>query len=82
MDMLFTKDELASSLMFKSKGKSTKPPLDKERVEKMFKLIEEKFKDDQTYQQQWDLKAFITKANQKCRDTSRHVKVELEEPER
>ena len=57
-------------------------PLDKERVEKMFKLIEEKFKDDQTYQQQWDLKAFITKANQKCRDTSRHVKVELEEPER
>ena len=34
MDMLFMKDELAGSLMFESKGKSTKPPLDKERVEK------------------------------------------------
>ena len=72
--------ELAGSLMFESKGKSTKLPLDKERVEKMFKLIEEKFKDDQTYQQQWDLKAFIAKANQKCRGTLRHLKVELEEP--
>lgn len=52
-------------------------PLDKEQVGKLLKLIEEKFKNDQSYKQQWDVKAFISKGNQKCQDALRHVKQKL-----
>ena len=37
---------MADSLMFESKKKSKKPVLDKQRVAKIFRMIEEKFKDD------------------------------------
>ena len=42
MDMLFDKEELRTSLLFESK-KSEKLCLDKERVAKLFELIEDKF---------------------------------------
>ena len=38
MDVLFSKEEMASSLLFESK--STKPPLDKDRVDTMLDLVE------------------------------------------
>ena len=62
MDIFFTKEELATSLLFKSK-KSDKPALDKERVEKILRLI------DKRYDTKWDLKTLTAKANQKCRDS-------------
>ena len=62
MDIMFTKEELASSLLFKSK-KSDKPGLDKVRVERMLQYME------QRYGNSWDLKMFTLKANQKCRDS-------------
>ncbi len=62
MDMLFTKEELFSSLLMKSK-KSTKPPLDKTRVQRLIMLVEKRFNDG------WDLKKLVSKANQKCRDS-------------
>ena len=62
LDMLFTKDELAVSLLFKSK-KSEKPGLDKDRVEKLLKCLEKRYGNDG-----WDLKTLVAKVNQKCRD--------------
>lgn len=62
MDIMFTKAELSSSLLFKSK-KSKKPSLDKVRVERMLQYME------QRYGLTWDLKTFTGKANQKCRDS-------------
>ena len=40
MDVLFSKEEMASSLLLESK--SNKPPLDKDRVNTMFDLIDKK----------------------------------------
>lgn len=72
MDVLFEKGEMASSLLFEPTKKcSSKPGLDKERVSKLFKMIEEKFGADEKYQKEWDLKLFIRKANQKCRDAGK-----------
>ena len=62
MDTLFTKEELGTSLLFKSK-KSCKPGLDGKRVQQMLNLIEKRYKADT-----WDLKTLTAKANQKCRD--------------
>lgn len=61
MDLFFTKGEMASSLLFQLK-KSEKPPLDKERVNKMIRFIEKR------YPSGWDLKTLTAKVNQKCRD--------------
>ena len=61
VDILFTKEELQSSLLFKSK-KSDKPGLDQGRVEKMMRLIERRYGND------WDNKTLTSKVNQKCRD--------------
>ena len=61
LDILFTKEELQSSLLFKSK-KSEKPCLDQSRVEKMMRLIERR------YGNEWDVKTLTSKVNQKCRD--------------
>jgi hypothetical protein len=41
MDILFTKEEMASSLCFKSK-KSSKPGLDQGKVEQLLKLVEKR----------------------------------------
>lgn len=62
MDILFTKEELSSSLLFKSK-KSEKPGLDQERVAKLLSFM------DKRYGDHWDIKTFTGKANQKCRDS-------------
>lgn len=62
LDIMFTKEELASSLLFKSK-KSDKPGLDRARVERMLQYMERR------YGKSWDIKTFTLKANQKCRDT-------------
>ena len=61
MDLLFTKEELSKALLFSSK-KSEKPGLDKERVSKLMTFIDKRFSDE------WDIKTFTAKANQKCRD--------------
>ena len=60
MEVLFTKEEMATSLLFASK-KSEKQPLDRERVEKMLSLIEQRYG-----KTEWDLKTLTAKANQKC----------------
>lgn len=70
LNILFTKEELAVSLLFKSK-KSTKPGLDQGRVEKMLKLIERRFGSD------WDLRTLSQKVNQKCHDSAKDVQVEM-----
>lgn len=67
IDILFTKSELASSLLFKSK-KSEKPGLDKVRVERMLGYIEKR------YGGNWDIKLLTMKANQKCRDSKESFK--------
>ncbi len=63
MDVYFTKEELAKSLVFKSK-KSSKPPLDPKKVEQILKLIVKRFGD-----KSWDMKTLTLKMNQKCRDS-------------
>ena len=63
LDVLFTKEELASSLLFKSK-ESEKPGLDKARVKQLMTLVDKRFGNS------WDLKTLTQKANQKCRDSS------------
>ena len=62
MDLLFTTEEMACSLLFKSK-KSSKPGLSKQRVEQLLKLVEKRFGE------KWNIKIFTAKANQKCRDS-------------
>ena len=62
LDMLFSKEELSSALLFKSK-KSENPALDKERVEKLLSYVEKRFGTN------WDMKTLIAKVNQKCRDS-------------
>ena len=78
MDVLFTKEEMAGSLLLESKL-STKPGLDKEHVNKLFELIEDKFKDSKSYRKNWNPKVFILKANQKCRDSLKAVKIKDED---
>ena len=62
MDMLFTKDELAQSLLFQS-SKSDKEALDPKRVQKLISLVNKRYGDN------WSMKVLTTKANQKCWDT-------------
>ena len=60
LDVLFTKEKLASSLLFKSK-KSEKPGLDKARVQQLMTLVDKKFGNS------WDLKTLTQKANQNAK---------------
>jgi len=60
-DSLYSKVELLTSLWFSSK-KSDKHALDREHVAKMLSLIDRQFGQD------WDLRIFTAKANQKCHD--------------
>ena len=72
LDMLFTKEELAKSLLYESK-KSDKPALDPVRVNKVLWLVHKRYdhKDD------WDEKTLISKLNQNCRDSApRKIKQE------
>ena len=68
IDLLFSKEEMACSLLFKSK-KSSKPGLNKQRVEQLLKLVEKRYGD------KWNIKILTAKANQKCRD-SKEIKGE------
>lgn len=70
MDLLFTKEEMGASLIFKSK-KSDKPELDQVRVNRLLNCVEKKYGKD------WDLKQLTAKVNQKCRD-SRDPRVKTE----
>ena len=70
LNILFTKKELAVSLLFKSK-KSEKPGLEQGRVE-MLRLIEKRFGND------WDLRTLSQKVNQKCRDSSKDMHVPMQ----
>lgn len=66
LDMLFSKEELSSALLFKSK-KSEKPGLDKTRVEKLLSYVQRR------YGTNWDMKTLVAKANQKCRDSKAFI---------
>lgn len=75
MDVLFDKEEMSTSLLFQlSSTKSDKSGLNEDKVQKLFELISEKFKDSETYKKEWNMKLFISKANQKCRDAARVLK--------
>ena len=85
LDAMFSKEELSKSLLFHSKKKTTRVPLDPERVS----LLLSKFRSlscfptlstiiifllqinclDIKYKDMYDLKTFTQKANQKCCDT-------------
>ena len=54
LDILFTKEEQSSSLLFTSK-RSPKQALEKSKVKKLLSLVKEKYKDG------WDMKIFICK---------------------
>ena len=70
MDIFFTKEELGSSLLFKSK-KSGTPGLDHDRVEKLLQYVEKRYGD------KWELKTLTAKANQKCRDSKEKEKKDV-----
>ncbi|XP_065893303.1 uncharacterized protein [Dysidea avara] len=70
LDALFTKEELSRSLMFKT-PKSSKPPLDEKRIQRLIFLVEKRFPG------QIDMKTLKLKVNQKCRDSG-VVKVKKE----
>ena len=79
MDVLFDKEEMSTSLLFKpSSTKSRKSGLNEEKVQKLFELIAEKFKDNEFYKKEWNMKLFINKANQKCRDAARVLKKRID----
>ena len=75
LDVFFTKQELKRSLLVKSKI-SNKPALDTTKVNKIFKMIEEKYGHTKEYKRNWNPKAFIRAANQKCRDAMKPSKEE------
>ncbi len=62
MEVIFTKEEMANSLLFKSK-KSSKPGLPPEKVSKFLSLLDKRYGSDS-----WDVKVLTSKVNQKCRD--------------
>ena len=66
LDVLFTKEELGSSLLFKTK-KSEKPGLDSVKVEQLLRLVERRYGSD------YDLKILTSKINQKCRDCAKTI---------
>lgn len=70
LDVLFTKEELSRSLMFKTK-KSSKPALDEKKIQRLINLVEKR------YPGKIDLKTLKAKVNQKCRDSG-VVKVKKE----
>ena len=63
MDTLFTKTELSGALLFDS-TKSDKKGLDKDKVSLLFDFIDKRYGKNN-----WEIKKFQAKANQKCRDT-------------
>ena len=70
LDILFTNEELATSLLFQSK-KSKRAGLDKERVETMLQLIEKR------YGSEWDLRVLTQKVNQKYRNKKSEDAVDI-----
>ncbi|KAL5496316.1 hypothetical protein EMCRGX_G012575 [Ephydatia muelleri] len=66
LDVFFAKQELGEALLFSSL-KSTKPALCQEKVERIIEIMKKQFPTESL-----DLQVFTHKANQKCRDASRH----------
>ena len=66
LEVIFTKKELAESLLFKSK-KSSKPGLPVEKVQQYLTTVDNRFGG------YWDLKKLTSKVNQKCRDTKQDI---------
>ena len=64
--MLFTKEELKNSLLFKSK-KSQKRALDETKVNKLLTLLAKRFGNA------FSMQILTAKINQKCRDSTRHA---------
>lgn len=64
LDMLFSREELGKSLLLPT-SKSSKPGLDKDRVDKLFACIKRRFGT------KYDLRTLTAKINQKCRDASK-----------
>ena len=52
-----------------------------QQVNKLFELIEDKFKNNKSCKNSWNPKVFIAKANQRCRDSLKVAKVEDEDLE-
>ena len=74
LDMMFTKEELSNSLLYKAK-RSDRSALDSEKVERLIYLVNERY----GARDGWDEKTFITKLNQKCRDSgARRIKDETD----
>lgn len=80
MDNMFEREEMYRSLLFKS-DKSKKPPLNPEKVNLIFKLIDDRFKYDKDYKKNWDDRIFVRKENQKCRDSMRVAPTKKEKNE-
>lgn len=62
MDIIFSKQELADSPLFKS-SRSERLALDQKRVGQLLDIMERRCGEN------WNLHIFTTKANQKCRHT-------------
>eukprot|EP00731_Ephydatia_muelleri_P027172 Em0019g45a len=63
LDMLFTRAELSSSLLFKS-TKSERGVLDPTKVSRIIDIMNKRYN-----QTEWNMATFVSKANQKCRDS-------------
>ena len=72
LDILFTKEELGKSLLYKT-SRCTKSVLDEEKVQKLLYLVEKRYGD----RNDWNEKKLISNLNQKCRNSApRTVKQE------
>lgn len=82
LDAIFSKEELSKSLLFQSKKKTTRVPLDPKHVSLLLSKLVQKIELfahtnssstadclDIKYKDKYDLITFTQKANQKCRDT-------------
>eukprot|EP00731_Ephydatia_muelleri_P010460 Em0005g1046a len=63
LDMLFSRAELSSSLLFKS-TKSERGVLDPTKVSRIIDIMNKRYN-----QTEWNMAKFVSKANQKCRDS-------------
>jgi len=72
LDVIFSKQQLVGKLMFSS-SRSSKPALDKKKIDLLCSLIDKRFGTD------WDISVLTSKINQKCRDAENYVDSDPEE---
>ena len=63
LDMFFSREELSMSLLFSS-SKSDRASLDQAKVSRIIEIMNKRYQPGD-----WDMKTFVAKANQKCRDS-------------